>query len=67
MARFGASDDPKTPYPPVHLTEELLAEARLGDGLARKLYADLAYRSGELKEALIEDGIQALHLGSPSD
>jgi hypothetical protein len=35
-------------------TEELLAEARLGDGLARKLFGDLAYRSGDLKEALIE-------------
>jgi hypothetical protein len=31
-----------------------LAEARLGDGLARKLFGDLAYRSGDLKEALIE-------------
>jgi hypothetical protein len=41
----------------VYLTEELLAEARLGDGLARKLFGDLAYRSGELKEALIECGI----------
>lgn len=41
----------------VYLTEELLAEARLGDGLARKLFGDLAYRSGELKEALIEYGI----------
>ena len=38
----------------VYLTEELLAEARLGDGLARKLFRDLAYRSGDLKEALIE-------------
>ena len=38
----------------VYLTEELLAEARLGDGLARKLFGDLAYRSGDLKEALIE-------------
>src|SRR5215212_7246752 len=33
----------------VYLTEELLAEARLGDGLARKLFGDLAYRSGDLK------------------
>src|ERR687889_2234023 len=33
----------------VYLTEELLAEARLGDGHARKLFGDLAYRSGELK------------------
>jgi hypothetical protein len=42
----------------VYLTEELLAEARLlGDGLARKPFGDLAYRSGELKEALIECGI----------
>jgi hypothetical protein len=39
------------------LTEELLAEARLGDGLARRLVGDLAYRSRELKEALIECGI----------
>ena len=38
----------------VYLTEELLAEARLGDGLARRLFGDLAYRSGDLKEALIE-------------
>jgi len=38
----------------VYLTEELLAEARLADGLARKLFGDLAYRSGDLKEALIE-------------
>src|SRR5215203_949361 len=38
----------------VYLTEELMAEARLGDGLARKLFGDLAYQSGDLKEALIE-------------
>jgi hypothetical protein len=34
-----------------------LAEARLGDGLDRRLFGDLAYRSGELKEALTECGI----------
>jgi len=39
------------------LTEELLAEAKLGDGLARRLLADLAYRSGQLEEDLAECGI----------
>jgi hypothetical protein len=39
------------------LTEGLLAEARLGDGLARRLVGDLSYRSRELKEALIECSI----------
>jgi hypothetical protein len=42
----------------VKLTEELLAEAGLGDeGLARKLFGDLAYRSEALEEALAEYGI----------
>jgi hypothetical protein len=41
----------------VSLTEELLAEAELGDGVARKLLGDLAYRSGRLKEELVEAGI----------
>jgi hypothetical protein len=41
----------------VSLTEELLAEAKLGDGVARKLLGDLAYRSGRLKEELAEAGI----------
>ena len=36
----------------VSLIEELLAEAKLGDGAARKLLGDLAYRSGRLKEQL---------------
>ena len=39
------------------MTEELLAEAALGDGVARKLFGDLAYRSEGLKEALTEVGI----------
>jgi hypothetical protein len=38
----------------VSLTEELLAEAALGDGVARRLFGDLAYRSEGLKEALKE-------------
>lgn len=36
------------------MTEELIAEARLGDGVARKLLGDLAYSSQELREALAE-------------
>src|SRR5215208_1638878 len=41
----------------VCLTQELLAEARLGEGVARRLFGDLAYRGGELKEALVQCGI----------
>lgn len=41
----------------VSLTEELLAEAKLGEGVARRLLGDLAYRSEELREALAEMGI----------
>jgi hypothetical protein len=41
----------------VSLTEELLAEAQLGDGVARKLLGDLAYRSESLKEELAGCGI----------
>jgi hypothetical protein len=41
----------------VSLTEELLAEAKLGHGVVRRLLGDLAYRSGELEEALAETGI----------
>ena len=41
----------------VSLSEELLAEAALGDGVARRLLGDLAYRSEGLKEALAEIGI----------
>jgi hypothetical protein len=41
----------------VSLTEELVAEAKLGHGVVRRLLGDLAYRSGELEEALAETGI----------
>jgi hypothetical protein len=41
----------------VSLTEELLAEAKLGGEVARELLADLAYRSRELEEELAESGI----------
>ena len=41
----------------VSLAEELLAEAGLGEGVARKLLGDLAYRSGRLREALAECGV----------
>ncbi len=44
----------------VSLTEELLAEANLGDEVARKLLGDLAYRSRELEEELAESGIALL-------
>jgi hypothetical protein len=37
--------------------EELIAEANLGDGVARRLLADLAYSSEELRAALAEVGI----------
>jgi hypothetical protein len=41
----------------VSLTEELVAEAALGDEVARRLLGDLAYRSEDLREALAEVGI----------
>lgn len=41
----------------ITLTEELLQEAGLGDGVARRLYGDLAYASEALKEALAEVGV----------
>jgi hypothetical protein len=41
----------------VSLTEELLAEAALGEGVARRLLVDLAYRSEKLRETLAEMGI----------
>jgi hypothetical protein len=41
----------------VCLAEELIAEAKLGERVARKLLGDLAYRSKELGEALAEVGI----------
>ena len=50
----------------VSLTEELLAEAALGDGVvARRLLGDLAYRSEGLKEALAE--VDILLLTEPSE
>jgi hypothetical protein len=39
------------------LTKELLEEANLGEGLARRLFGDLAYRSGKLEEELLEAGV----------
>src|SRR5512132_148516 len=48
----------------VSLTEELLAEAALGDGVARRLLGDLAYRSEGLKEALAE--VEILLVTEPS-
>jgi hypothetical protein len=41
----------------VSLTEELLAEAALGEGIARRLFGDLAYRGRALEHALAESGI----------
>ncbi len=41
----------------ISLSEELINEAALGDGVARRLLADLAYRSEELRKALAEVGI----------
>jgi Transposase DDE domain len=41
----------------VSLSEELLAEAALGEEVARKLLGDLAYRSEDLRGALAEVGI----------
>jgi DDE family transposase len=41
----------------VRLVEELLAEARLEDGVARELLGDLAYGSEALADALAERGI----------
>jgi hypothetical protein len=38
----------------VSLSEELIAEAALDDGVARRLLGDLAYRSEGLREALAE-------------
>ncbi len=47
------------------LTEELINEAALGDGVARRLLGDLAYRSAELKEALAE--VDILLVTEPSE
>jgi hypothetical protein len=41
----------------ISLGEELLNEAALGEGVARKLLGDLAYRSEDLREALAAVGI----------
>ena len=41
----------------VSLTEELVAEARLTGEVARRLFGDLAYNSGSLKQSLAEDAI----------
>jgi hypothetical protein len=41
----------------VHLAEELVAEANLGEDLARRLLGDLAYRSEALEEAMAGAGI----------
>lgn len=41
----------------LRLTEELVAEANLTDEVARRLYGDLAYKSGPLRQSLIEDAI----------
>ncbi len=49
----------------VHLTKELLDEAKLGEEVARKLLADLAYRSEYLEEELAGSGI-ALVTGEAS-
>ena len=39
------------------MSEELVAEAALGEEVARKLLGDLAYRSEDLRETLAEVGI----------
>ncbi len=41
----------------ISLTEELIDEAALGEGVARRLLGDLAYRGEDLREALAEVGI----------
>ena len=41
----------------VLLVEELLAEARLGDGATRRPFGDLPYRSAKLAEGLAKDGV----------
>jgi transposase len=49
----------------VSLAEELIAEAALGEGVARRLLGDLAYRSERLKEALAE--VDILLVTEPSE
>jgi hypothetical protein len=41
----------------ISLTEELISEAALGEGIARRLLADLAYSSEQLRKVLAEVGI----------
>ena len=41
----------------ISLSEELINEAALGEGAARKLLADLAYSSEHVRKALAEVGI----------
>lgn len=41
----------------ISLSEELIAEAALAEGVARKLLGDLAYSSEQLRDALAEVGI----------
>jgi hypothetical protein len=41
----------------ISLTKELITGARLGDGVARRLFGDLAYQSEELRKALVEVGV----------
>jgi Transposase DDE domain len=50
----------------VSLAEELVAEAALGEGIARRPLGDLAYRSKELGEALAEVGILSWVPNRPS-
>jgi Transposase DDE domain len=49
----------------VSLAQELIEEAALGDGVARRLLGDLAYRSEGLKEALAE--VDILLVTKPSE
>ena len=50
-------DHPLQNVADVSLAEELIAEAALGEGVARRLFGDLAYHSEDLREALVEVGI----------
>jgi hypothetical protein len=44
----------------VRLVGELLGGARLGEGLARRLFGDLAYRSGQLGDTLAGKGVSLM-------
>ncbi len=58
--QWGSSSPTSSPpqtSPTSRLAEELINEAKLAEGVARKLLGDLAYRSKELREALAEVGI----------